>query len=303
MRFRNAGLVVFFAASAIFAQDTQTPSEANRSGVIPTQAPPSSAQDRRDRIFYPSDTERFKPLMHKLIANVALDQADIFTSPLRINKHNVGWWVGIAGATAGLIATDNWTSKQLLNSRDQVAWGGRVSKVGASYTLIPLVFGFYGYGALRDDAKARETGILGAEALIDALVVVEAMKVVTRRKRPDADCCQGDFFSGGTSFPSGHSMESWALASVLAHEYHNYKFAPILVYSLASVVSASRFAARKHFASDIVLGGAAGWFIGRYVYQTHVNHGIHQHAFFKPKVIPMVEPGSGTYGIALAWGH
>jgi uncharacterized membrane protein len=303
MRVARAGLLTLWAAAAVLAQDAPPQAETGKSAPVPTQAAPSSVLDRRDKIYYPSDTERFKPLMHKLGANVLLDQADIWTSPLRINRHNVGWWLGFAGVTAGLIASDNWTSKQLENSPGQVRWGGRISKVGASYTLIPLVFGFYGYGAWKDDPKARETGILGAEALIDALVVVQGMKLVARRKRPDAECCQGDFFSGGTSFPSGHSMESWALASVIAHEYNHYKFAPILAYSLATVVSAARFAGQKHYASDIVLGAGVGWFIGRYVYQTHVNHSIHRHAALTPQVVPMVDPGSRTYGLSLAWGR
>jgi hypothetical protein len=44
--------------------------------------------DRRDRIFYPGDTERPKPLLRKLFLNIVLDQKDIFTSPFHANRHN-----------------------------------------------------------------------------------------------------------------------------------------------------------------------------------------------------------------------
>jgi hypothetical protein len=54
-------------AQAAQAQDAQAP---------PDVAP--SSEDRRDRIYYPGDTERPKPLLKKLFLNIAYDQKDIF---------------------------------------------------------------------------------------------------------------------------------------------------------------------------------------------------------------------------------
>src|SRR5262245_42653624 len=57
----------------------------------PAQATPQvgpSGLDRRDRIFYPADTESIKPLVRKLALNILLDQKDFFTSPFRMNRHN-----------------------------------------------------------------------------------------------------------------------------------------------------------------------------------------------------------------------
>jgi membrane-associated phospholipid phosphatase len=141
-----------------------------------------------------------------------------------------------------------------------VAWGNNLFRIGASYTLIPLVVGFYGYGLLRNDAKPREVGVLGAEALLDGLIVVQVLKPITGRNRPDSAGEKGPFFHGGDSFPSGHVIESWALASVIAHEYgHGHsKLVPILAYGLAGIVSTARFTAQKHYASDIVVGGVMG---------------------------------------------
>ena len=47
---------------------------------------PSPVLDRRDRIFYPGDTERPKPLLRKLFLNIVYDQEDIFTSPFHVNR-------------------------------------------------------------------------------------------------------------------------------------------------------------------------------------------------------------------------
>ena len=102
---------------------------------------PSPAVDRRDRIFYPGDTERPKPLFRKLFLNIALDQKDIFTSPFKVNRHNALEWLLPIAATGALIASDTHIANAFENSRGQVRWGGRISNIGASYTLIPIVAG------------------------------------------------------------------------------------------------------------------------------------------------------------------
>jgi hypothetical protein len=261
-------------------------------------------QDPRDRIYYPGDTERFKPLMYKLGGNILLDQKEIWTSPFHMRKRDAKWWIGFGAATAALIATDRRTSTVLENSKGQVSWANRISNIGASYTLIPLTAGFYGYGVLRDDPKPREVGVLGAEALLDSVIVVGILKPIAGRNRPDSSTEKAHFFDGGTSFPSGHAIESWSLASLIAHEYgRGSKIVPIVSYGLAGIVSTARFAAQRHFASDIVAGGAMGWFIGRYVYRTHMDHAIHKHGWVRPRIIPEAEPGSRTYGVVLAFGN
>src|SRR6266853_3005609 len=145
---------------------------------------PSPALDRRDRIFYPGDTERPKPLIRKLFLNILFDQKDIFTSPLHVNRHNALEWLVPMAATGALIASDTHIANAFENSRGQVRWGGRISNVGASYTLIPIVAGSYVYGAWRDNAKAREIGVLGTESLLDSLIVAGILKEVFRRNRP-----------------------------------------------------------------------------------------------------------------------
>ena len=258
-------------------------------------------EDRRDRIFYPGDTERPKPLFRKLLLNIALDQKDFFTSPFRVNRHNYLQWLIPLAATGGLIAADTHIADSFENSRGQVRWGGRISNIGASYTLIPIVAGSYVYGAWRDSPKAREIGVLGTETLLDSLIVVGVTKEIFRRDRPD-DKHPGDFWGGGTSFPSGHSIQVWSIASLLAHEYKHQKYIGITAYSLAAIVSASRVAAQKHFASDVFAGGAMGWFIGRYVYDTHMSHLSHAHAAFMPTIMPEFEPAQRRYGLTLLFG-
>lgn len=267
---------------------------------------PKDAQDVRDRIYYPGDTERIKPLATKLTRNILLDQKEIWTSPFHMHKKDSKWWLGFGAVTAALIATDHKSSRLLENSPGQVAWGNGVSRIGAAYTLIPIVAGFYGVGAAVNNAQAREVGVLGTEVLVDSLIVETVLKPIAGRVRPDSTTGErGQFFDGADSFPSGHAIEFWALASVIAHEYrrHGGKFVPYLAYGLASVVSVARFTAQRHYASDIVAGGAMGWFIGRYVYQTHEDHAAHQHAWAHPQIVPNIDPLTRSYTVSLRLGN
>ena len=278
-----------------------SPQTEGTSGKSAPREEPSPVPDRRDRIFYPGDTERIKPLGRKLVLNILLDQKDIFTSPFHINRQNARWWLLFGATTGGLIAADRHIADSFENSHGQVRWGGRISNIGTSYTLIPIVAGCYGYGVLRDRAKAREIGVLGTESLLDGLIVAGILKEATRRNRPD-EKNPGDFWGGGTSFPSGHAIQMWSIASLVAHEYRHNTIVKVAGYSLAGIVSASRIAARKHFASDVVAGGAIGWFIGRYVYQTHMSHLAHKHSSLMPIIVPLAQPSQRHYGVTLLFG-
>jgi len=264
----------------------------------------SSSLTPREEACYSTETEPLKPLGRKFVKNVLLDQKDIWTSPFHMKRSDAKWWLLFGTATGALIATDHWTSRQLPNTNDQARFSARVSNVGAAYTVIPVTAAFYLTGVLTDNAKARETGLLGAEALVDGLIVFEVLKLATQRQRPLTDGGHGQFFHGGDSFPSGHTMASFALASVIAHEYRNKKVVPVIAYGLATLVGAARFSARQHFASDVVAAGAMGWFVGTYVFETNQD-ASHRRSLLKaithPQVMPEFQPSARSYGVSLAW--
>jgi membrane-associated phospholipid phosphatase len=237
--------------------------------------------------------------VNELAKNIVLDQKQIWTSPFRMTRQNAKWWLTFGAVTGVLIATDRRGSQQLPNSGDQLAFSRRVSRLGAVYTLVPIAGGFYLSGVMTGQSKLRETGLLGAEALADGLIVSEVLKVATSRQRPLEGDGGGHFFHGGDAFPSGHTVGSFALASVVAHQYHDNKAVVILAYGLATMVGASRFSARQHSASDIVAGGAIGWFIGRHVFERRQRSPAK--ARLVPQVVPQVQPSGRSYGLLLAW--
>src|ERR1051325_2354345 len=154
--------------TALDPQVQSAPAETEKPKILP---------DLRDRIYYASDTERIKPLTVKLVRNILFDQKEIWTSPFHMNRHNAVWWAIFGAGTAALIATDHRTNNYVAHN---VHWGNGVSNIGASYTIVPPPAGFYAYGALFDNPRARETGILGAEAVLDSLIVVTVLKYATQ---------------------------------------------------------------------------------------------------------------------------
>jgi membrane-associated phospholipid phosphatase len=199
------------------------------------------------------------------------DQKAIWTSPFRSGRQNARYWA-IFGAAAGiLISQDHRISQALPNSNDQRAAGAWGSRIGAAYSLLPISAGIYFLGSGTKDERLRETGILAFEALASTTIIETVLKAATRRERPLEADGHGHFFSNqgsvwNASFPSGHAINSFALASVIAHEYKHKKIVPILAYTLAGTVVLSRMAAQRHFASDVVVGSAMGWFTGTYIY-------------------------------------
>ena len=152
--------------------------------------------------------------------------------------------------------------------------------------------------------------MLGAEAIINSAIVVTVVKEITQRSRPRAGRSRGDFFDGGTSFPSGHSIEAWSLATVIANEYHDHRAVEVAAYGIASAVSIARFTGRNHFLSDVLVGSALGYGIGRYVYHAHhikpSNSGGDEEESLErskrwPSIAPEYNRHAKEYGVALTW--
>ena len=116
------------------------------------------------------------------------------------------------------------------------------------------------------------TGILGGEALVDSIVVEQVLKIASMRERPTVDNAWGKFFQTSTgidcSFPTCHSMVAWSSAAEIASEYPG-PLTKLTTYGLAAGVSLTRVLGHQHFPSDVLVGSAFGWMIGRYVFHRH----------------------------------
>ena len=261
MRNRHLLVLIFFLWAlpvSAFAQVVEPAGDAQAPAEVQKVENPAEPESHGTRLRW-QDIPR----------NVLHDEKEIFTSPFHITRQNAKWWAVFGGATAAFIAVDQKISNSLPQNTSLTTPSKWTSRLGADYFLFPAWAGFYVVGKIGDNPRARDTGRIGIEALIDAEITVNALKFVTQRPRPEIKGESVAFFKGGDAFPSGHSIKTWSLARVVAREYPNPKIIPILAYSAASAVSVARFGGRRHSASDALAGAAMGFFIGDYVYRHH----------------------------------
>jgi len=201
------------------------------------------------------------------VKNVMSDQKAIWTSPARLRWADGNWLFPSLSVTAGFFLTDRSTAFSLSNDPVKLTRYRNFSNYGVG-SLIVAGGGLYVWGRISRSDHQRETGVLAGEAAIDSLIVNTPLQFAFGRERPFQDAGRGNFFSGGTSFPSDHAIVAWSIASVIAHEYPGW-LTQVSAYGLATAVSASRVVGKEHFPADVVAGSMFGWLIGREVYHLH----------------------------------
>ncbi len=238
----------------------------------------------------------FKDFLH--------DQAGIWASPTRMRAYDLLWILPLAGGTGAAIATDSRALHGLQGHSDLARRSRRFSDTGSPYATVGAPILLYAIGSWGHHDRLRETGVLGIEAIADTAVVVEVLKLATNRERPDTGSGHGDFWPTGTrnypagfSMPSMHAAGSWALARVIAGEYPDKPLLKWALYGWATAVSVTRVTGRKHFPSDVLVGGAAGYLIGGYVLRHHSSATRDVSAF---TILPFSDGATRSYGLTVA---
>lgn len=198
-----------------------------------------------------------------LFKRFASDQRAIWTAPWRVRRSDVVWALPALAGMGAFIASDSWFSKQV--PAGAVTRSRGLSNYGA-YSLAGAAGGMFLFGKIMHNDHAAETGFLAGEAAVNAAAMEFALKSMFQRQRPYQGTGSGRFFAGGSSFPSEHAAVSWAVAGVIAHEYPG-PVTKLVAYGLASAVTVARVTGKEHFPSDVVVGGALGYFIARQIYQ------------------------------------
>ena len=202
--------------------------------------------------------------------NLLLDQKEFFTAPFRMKEKQWDWAVPAILVGGLFIKADGTIEKHVPTTSSTVSHAVTFSNVGVA-GLTAAGAGLFLLGQMQHDDQKRETGILSGEAAIGAAVETEIFKYAAGRERPFTGSGTGRFFVGGDSFPSMHASVSFAIASVITHEYPG-PLTKFLAYGLAGAVSGARVAGHKHFASDVVIGSALGWYMGHQVFQSRSHY-------------------------------
>ena len=217
-----------------------------------------------------------------VIKRLAGDQKAIWTSPVRLERRDAVWALPALAGAGLLLASDSWISKQIptgeiLRSRGLSNFGAN-SLVGGAGAM------FFSGNIVHNDHLA-ETGLLAGEAAVNAATLDLALKSMFQRQRPYEGAGGGNFFSGGSSFPSEHATVSWAIAGVIAHEYPG-PLSKFMAYGLASAVSVARVTGKQHFPADVITGGALGYFIAQQLYHRRSDPEVSESAWQNPIETP-----------------
>jgi membrane-associated phospholipid phosphatase len=129
--------------------------------------------------------------------------------------------------------------------------GDPLAQAGKDYALLyygPAQAGMYIAGAIVQDPKLAVTGKKTLAALLGTQSVVQPLKYLTRRRRPDG--------SNRLAFPSADAS---AVSSIIPSVYADYGLVPATVTAAsAAFVGVARIYGNKHHLSDVLAGYAIG---------------------------------------------
>ena len=224
------------------------------------------------------------------------DVEHVVTAPARWEEAE--WrqagWASLAVVGTALVVDRPLRDEMRRHSGDS-AFITQVERFGAQYAA-GVIGGFYVAGMLTDDEKSMQVAQDGiAASLIASGLVTPAIKLVSGRSRPRAD--EGvyhfkPFSDTNSSFPSGHTTEAFALASVVANHYDD-TWVTCTSYSIAGLVGLARTYHHAHFASDVVAGAMIGTLVGKSVV-------AHNATLRTGKLVLLPEMGGGLIGVRIA---
>ena len=179
--------------------------------------------------------------------------------------------------TAGLIGTGLLfyaNDRQLLDliqkskSRTTDRVSKNVEKIGNGAYDLAFLGGVAGAGYLFKDDKLKDTAFLGAESFLAANAIGLALKYSIGRARPyhgsKWDFKPFSFNNENASFPSGHTISAFSVASVFAAKYDSL-WIGVTAYGAASAVALQRINSNNHWPTDVLFGAFLGTVTGRAV--------------------------------------
>lgn len=150
--------------------------------------------------------------------------------------------------------------------------------LGIGFYSIPVLASMYVYGLSADEQKPKTVALLGLKAWLISGVATQLIKQITHRHRPHQTHPVNPYLWDGpfsdisyTSFPSGHTVSAFSIATVLAEAYKDRPWVPVVSYSLATMVGLSRINDQEHWATDVLAGAVFGHLVGRFVFRSYIN--------------------------------
>ena len=244
----------------------------------------SSSAEPEPAITASANAARERPVSWLwLVPNVALDQKPIWMFPVSVARgHHLKPALILTAITAGLIvAVDPPSGRYFQRTHTFASFNVGLDGPNTSHAMFAAPSALYALGIARRDSYMKHSFLLAGEAVIDAEIVTSVMKDIDRRWKPIEvplngsfnntwfrDTHDGSIIGGIGSFPSGHAIAAFSIATVFAERYPRYRF---VSYGLATLVGFSRISLQSHHPSDVFAASVLGYSIAHYVV-------IHAHA-------------------------
>ncbi|MFC2135862.1 phosphatase PAP2 family protein [Bacteroidota bacterium] len=183
----------------------------------------------------------------------------------------------IAGGTIGLMQIDDDVRSEIQSNREYDDCLPIV--IGNKYgEWVPLLVGtsFLTAGILQDNNANKRFGFEVIQSYIYSLTITGIGKLAFGRARPfmsEGSASYHPFQMSTTdyfSLPSGHTTAAFSLSTVLAAQSDNLLI-KIAAFTPAVMTAFARIYYDKHWLSDVFLGAAVGYFVGKFVTEMHEN--------------------------------
>jgi membrane-associated phospholipid phosphatase len=252
--------LLIITSAAASAQDTASPANSPETTVSPSR--PISALDEQ-QVSWKQAAPR-----------VLRDQVKIWTFPAEV-AHGRHWKPALAfgAATAGLILLDPYDDRPFRNTARFTSFNRAFSSDHTAIATAVVPLSALAVGLARKNHYAQNTALLAGEAVAGSEILTLALKNVDNRIRPFGVASGGNlsdtWFEGHGpnrgSFPSGHSIAAFSVATVFAERYRRHRWVPWAAYGAAGLVGFSRVTLQAHFPADVFAGAVLGFSISRYV--------------------------------------
>src|SRR5215472_1203104 len=258
---------------ALFASaPLPSPSHAQSEQAAASEANPPTPADIKAALDARLDVN-----WHQLPKNFVRDQKDmwlLYPEQVAKGQHLLPTAI-VTGITAALVASDPHTIQSFRDIGGANGTDGIIGSTtsGAIIAAVPSLF--YVVALARHNHYDQATSLFAGEAVVDDTILMIVLKAITRRERPldrpNGGPYTDTFFKSnggplgkGSSFPSGHAMMSFSIATVFARRYKQHKWLPYVAYAAATAITFSRVTTGAHFPSEAFIGAATGYVIARY---------------------------------------
>jgi membrane-associated phospholipid phosphatase len=208
------------------------------------------------------------------------DAVDVVRAPFELSQSQKLLTLGASGVVVSAMATLDRPTHTHLARRSgapsdvtfPLAAPGRwYDRAGPDRVILGTAGLLAASGVALRDRKWTRTSVRVLEAALYTKLATGLAKSTFNRMRPrPADgpfhADPGRFSSehARLSMPSGHTARAFAVASVLAHQAERW-YVSVPVYGTAASVALERVRSGDHWLTDVAVGGALGYFIGRSV--------------------------------------